>query len=78
MSTLPLLAPWEHEVALEDVLVSLPRTAAVGAQVEANLRGWVAKARTLGASWARIGEALGMTRQSAWERFAEGGGKPSA
>ena len=24
----------------------------------------------LGATWARIGETLGMSRQSAWERFA--------
>ena len=27
-------------------------------------------AQGAGASWARIGEALGMTRQSAWERFS--------
>jgi len=26
--------------------------------------------RSRGMSWARIGEALGMTRQSAWERFS--------
>ncbi len=26
--------------------------------------------RARGLSWARIGEALGMTRQSAWERFS--------
>jgi hypothetical protein len=30
----------------------------------------VHRARALGATWARIGEALGMTRQSAWERFS--------
>jgi len=28
------------------------------------------KARLLGATWARIGAALDMTRQSAWERFS--------
>ena len=30
----------------------------------------VAVLRERGVSWARIGEALGMTRQSAWERFS--------
>lgn len=30
----------------------------------------VAKARTRGITWTRIGAALGMTRQSAWERFS--------
>jgi hypothetical protein len=30
----------------------------------------VRRARALGATWARIGDALGMTRQSAWERFS--------
>jgi isopropylmalate/homocitrate/citramalate synthase len=38
--------------------------------VEENLVEWVRKARALGATWARIGETLGMTRQSAWERFS--------
>ena len=31
----------------------------------------VAAARASGASWEQIGEALGMTRQSAWEYFAK-------
>lgn len=30
----------------------------------------VQRLRTRGVTWARIGEALGMTRQSAWERFS--------
>jgi ATP-dependent Clp protease ATP-binding subunit ClpX len=30
----------------------------------------VAELRGRGVTWARIGEALGMTRQSAWERFS--------
>lgn len=30
----------------------------------------VLRLRGRGMSWARIGEALGMTRQSAWERFS--------
>ena len=32
-------------------------------------RAYVAEARRVGISWAQIGEALGMTRQSAWEYF---------
>ena len=66
----PRLAPWERAAGLDEVLRILPQVAAAGAQVEENLAGWVRKARSLGATWARIGEALGMTRQSAWERFS--------
>ena len=69
-SPAPHLAAWEHAISVDEVLASLPRIAAAGAQVEQHLAGWVHKARALGATWARIGEALGMTRQSAWERFS--------
>lgn len=37
--------------------------------VEEHLSQWVGRARERRISWARIGETLGMTRQSAWERF---------
>src|ERR1700759_3985168 len=63
------LAAWEHASTVEEVLESLPRIAAAGDQVEAHLTGWVRRARELGATWARIGESLAMTRQSAWESF---------
>ena len=46
------------------------RVAAASAQVEQQLTGWVRQARSRGLTWTRIGEALGMTRQSAWERFS--------
>ncbi|HKS98325.1 MAG TPA: ClpX C4-type zinc finger protein [Rugosimonospora sp.] len=69
-ASVPQLAIWEYVETVEDALASLPRVAAAGAQVEQNLAGWVRRARALGATWARIGEALGMTRQSAWERFS--------
>ncbi len=39
-------------------------------RTEQQLADRVAAARALGASWARIGAALGMTRQSAWQRFS--------
>jgi hypothetical protein len=61
---------WERFENTDSVLDVLPKAAAAGAQVEENLAQLVRRARALGATWARIGEALGMTRQSAWERFS--------
>lgn len=66
----PQLAAWDYATSLDEVLATLPRVATAGAQVERHLTGYVRKARELGGTWARIGEALGMTRQSAWERFS--------
>jgi hypothetical protein len=65
----PQLPSWESMTDPE-LLEHLPRVAAVGEQVEANLRQWVLRARDRGIAWARIGDALGMTRQSAWGRFS--------
>jgi hypothetical protein len=55
---------------LEQVLSNLAPVSAASTQVQQNLAAWVGKARALGGTWSQIGEALGMTRQSAWERFA--------
>jgi hypothetical protein len=66
------LPSWEDTLDLDGVLASLPRMAAAGAQVERNLLRSVGRARELGATWAAIGASLGMTRQSAWERFSGG------
>ncbi len=68
--SVPQLAPWDLVDDVEIVLTALPRIAKTTVQVEKNLTDWVRRARELGATWARIGEALGMTRQSAWERFS--------
>jgi len=65
----PQVAPWEQDATLDEVLANLAPVAAAGAQVEHNLAAWVSKARGMGATWAQVGEALGMARQSAWERF---------
>ncbi len=54
----------------ERMLEQLPRVAAVADQVEANLRRWVQELRRRDVTWARIGQALGITRQSAWGRFS--------
>ena len=66
----PRLPPWEQADSLHVVLAHLPKVAAARNQVEETLHGWVGQARCLGATWAQIGAALDMTRQSAWERFA--------
>jgi ATP-dependent protease Clp ATPase subunit len=66
----PRLLPWEETASLDAALANLPNVARAQAQVEESLLGWVRRARTLGATWAQIGDALGVTRQSAWERFA--------
>ncbi|MFC0861356.1 ClpX C4-type zinc finger protein [Sphaerimonospora cavernae] len=61
---------WPDSMTDEQILELMPRVAAVGAQVDANLRILVGRLRGRGVTWARIGAALGMTRQSAWERFS--------
>ena len=66
----PRLAPWQQDHDLDAVLENLPRIAKAAELVEESLAGWVGRGRELGATWARIGEALGMTRQSAWARFS--------
>lgn len=64
------VAPWEQQTSLEEILAALPRVAAAGQQAQQYLTHWVRQARSLGATWAQIGAALNMTRQSAWERFS--------
>lgn len=61
-------APWD---VLNDaeLLRQLPKVAKARDDVENHLRNWVVAARHRNLSWASIGEALGMSRQSAWERF---------
>jgi ATP-dependent Clp protease ATP-binding subunit ClpX len=62
---------WQWEtMSDEELLDSLPRIASVVTQLEDNLAVWVQRVRGRGISWARIGAALGMARQSAWERFS--------
>ncbi len=60
---------WEF-MSDEEMLDHIPRVAAVADQVEADLRSWVQELRRRDVTWARIGQALGITRQSAWERFS--------
>jgi ClpX C4-type zinc finger len=54
----------------ETVLASLAPTAALTESVTTTLGERVALLRSRGVTWARIGEAVGVSRQAAWERFA--------
>lgn len=61
---------WKERLSDDEILTTLPRIAAASQQVERQLAEWVAEVRSRGVTWTRIGAALGMTRQSAWERFS--------
>jgi len=64
------LAAWDESMTDQQILDLLPRIAAVGAQTEASLQRLVTILRERRVTWARIGVALQITRQSAWERFS--------
>src|SRR5215471_10651573 len=53
----------------KELLASLAPGEATLAAVRDDLRAKVAILRERGVSWAAIGEALGISRQAAWERF---------
>jgi hypothetical protein len=65
----PSLPEWAT-LSDDELLQRIPFIAASAANIEAGLRDRVHELRDRGVSWARIGSALGMTRQSAWERFS--------
>jgi ATP-dependent protease Clp ATPase subunit len=64
------VASWQQRLPDDELLAHLPKIAAAAEQVERHLTAWVREARERRITWTRIGEALGMTRQSAWERFS--------
>jgi hypothetical protein len=70
-------APWDI-LNDADLLRQLPRVAKARDDVESHLRNWVTAARVRKLSWASIGESLGMSRQSAWERFHQAAATQSA
>ncbi len=55
---------------VEEVLAHLSDLASASAELEARLASTVEEARLVEATWEQIGQALGVTRQSAWQRFA--------
>ncbi|MEV5414494.1 ClpX C4-type zinc finger protein [Thermopolyspora sp. NPDC052614] len=66
---MPRVPMWSSLTDAE-MLSHIPRVAAHIDQAEADLRSWVQELRRRGVTWAKIGESLGITRQSAWERFS--------
>jgi ClpX C4-type zinc finger len=66
----PEVPAWDESMTDPQILELLPRIAAVGAQTEASLQRLVTILRERRVTWARIGAALQITRQSAWERFS--------
>lgn len=53
-----------------DPLLFLVALADGSAKVENKIQDLVTHCRTSGKTWTQIGQALGMTKQSAWERFS--------
>jgi hypothetical protein len=53
-----------------DPLLLLVALADGAAKVEDKIQDLVTHCRAAGKSWTQIGQALGMTKQSAWERFS--------
>lgn len=67
---IPSFPGWDS-LSDDDLLATLrPASAAVG-KVEGVLREHVAQLRRRSVSWSAIGQALGVSRQAAWERFSE-------
>jgi hypothetical protein len=65
----PRVGGWSEQPD-DELLASLARTQAVVSQVDVALHDHVGILRARGISWTRIGEALGVSKQAAWERFS--------
>lgn len=61
--------PWDA-MSDTELLSNLPLIAQTADQVDEFLVEWVELARARKISWAEIGEAMGVSRQAVWERFA--------
>lgn len=62
----------------EDVLAAMARLDASRHQLERSVAEHVHTLRKRKTSWSRIGDAFGISRQSAWERFSENNDAPPA
>ena len=65
----PGFSSW-HEQPDDEMLASLARIQAAVSQADAAVHDHVAVLRGRGISWTRIGAALGVSKQAAWERFS--------
>ncbi len=69
METMPVIGAW-HERPDDELLASLARVQTVAPQIDAAMHDYVGILRARGVSWTRIGAALGVSKQAAWERFS--------
>jgi ClpX C4-type zinc finger len=69
MEKAPEIKP-QRELPDDELLASLARAQAAAPQIDAAMRGYVDILRARGVSWTRIGAALGVSKQAAWERFS--------
>jgi ClpX C4-type zinc finger len=69
METMPVIGDW-HERPDDELLSSLARVQTVAPQIDAAMHDYVDTLRARGVSWTRIGAALGVSKQAAWERFS--------
>jgi hypothetical protein len=67
--SIPAFPGWES-LSDEALLATLAASDAVVEDVRGVLQQHVDALRGRGVSWSRIGDALGMSRQAAWERFS--------
>lgn len=63
------VAPALEDIPDDELAFILERSQTTRDEVEERIRSWVAAARHRKWPWAKIGTLLGMTRQSAWERY---------
>ena len=67
--SVPSFSGWET-LSNEALLATLHPAEVAMSNVEETLKQHVSQLRGRGMTWTRIGEALGVTRQAAWERFS--------
>jgi ClpX C4-type zinc finger len=65
----PEFGAW-NERPDDELLTGLAKVEAVVFQADAAVHDYVDVLRSRGISWTRIGEALGVSKQAAWERFS--------
>ena len=58
------------QLSVEEMLGKLPIFSGASTQATRLLREWVRVLRERGVPYAEIGQALGVSRQAAWERFS--------
>ena len=70
MEPMPQMTHVWHEQSDDELLASLTRARMAAPQIDAAIREYVDVLRSRGVSWTRIGAALGVSKQAAWERFS--------